>query len=115
MTMKRPCAEGRKRAGWSGRRPIWSVPEDPHQVGASKGLWIPTAVRMTVGVMTMTMPCAEGAKDLLRPKYLYASVLGKVNPQHRSPGEREHEKTLLALQSTIRAELTGDCSSECGD
>ena len=70
---------------------------------------------MTVGVITMTMPCAEGAGDLLMPKYLYASVLGKVNPQHRSPGEREHEKTLLALQSTIRVELTGDCSSECGD
>ena len=115
MTMKRPYPRGADAPGGQAYVPLGAFLQTRTRLGASKGPWIPTAVRMTVGVMTMTMPCAEGAGDLLRPKYLHASVLGKVNPQDRSPGEREHEKTLLALQSIIRAELTGDCSSECGD
>ena len=41
--------KGRRCTKWSGRRPTWSVPADPHQVGWEKGLWIPTAVRMTGG------------------------------------------------------------------
>ena len=41
--------KGRRRTEWTGRRPTWSVPADPLQVGWEKGLWIPTAVRMTEG------------------------------------------------------------------
>ena len=35
------------RAEWTGRRPTWTIPADPRQVGWEKGLWIPAAARMT--------------------------------------------------------------------
>ena len=36
-----------RHAKWTGRRPTNTIPADPHQVEWEKGLWIPTAVRMT--------------------------------------------------------------------
>ena len=39
--------KGRRLTGWTARRPTWSGSSVPDQVGALKGLWIPTAVRKT--------------------------------------------------------------------
>ena len=93
---------GRRRAGWTGRSPIWSVPSDPHQVGASKGLWIPAAVRKTgVGVDDDDKALRIGREDLVGPEYLCAFVLEKANSRHGSPGEREHGKALPLAQPAI--------------
>ena len=77
-----------RRAGWTGRRPTWSVPVDPHQVGWEKGLWIPTAVRMT-GVGVNDNPDAPGGQ---------AGVL---------PGE--------FLQTRIRLDGRRALDSHCGE
>ena len=43
-----------RRAGCTGRRPPWTIPADPHQVGWEKGLWIPAAARMTDSLVKAT-------------------------------------------------------------
>ena len=54
-----------RRAGWTGRRPSWTIPADPHQVGWEKGLWIPAAARMTGA---LDYPCAmDISRQLKRP------------------------------------------------
>ena len=42
---RRLCRLGR--AEGTGRRPTWTIPADPRQVGWERGLWIPAAARMT--------------------------------------------------------------------
>ena len=54
-----------RRAGWTARRPSWTIAADPHQVGWEKGLWIPAAARMTGA---LDYPCAMGiSRQLNRP------------------------------------------------
>ena len=79
-----------RRAGWSGRCSAWGVPADPHQVGWEKGLWIPTAVRMTGGSprshMGMKMACFHSNPEaLLSPTPVILAAAGIQSPDH-APG-----------------------------
>ena len=45
---RRSCRLGR--AAGTGRRPTWTIPADPRQVGWEKRLWIPAAARITMAL-----------------------------------------------------------------